>query len=136
MTECLFCKIGAKKLKSQIIYETDKIIAFLDIKPVNQGHVLVMPRAHYANFTETPDDVLAETMSVAKKVAAAAVRATDAEGFNIGINNGAAAGQVIMHAHVHVIPRFKNDGLVHWKNKNATDDELNSIQQKILVQLL
>ena len=131
-SDCIFCKIIKKGTPADFVYENDKVVAFLDIRPINKGHLLVVPKKHFTDMLATPDDVLAEISSVAKKIAAAAVKATNADGFNIGMNNGAAAGQLVMHAHLHVIPRFSNDGLRHWPGKELPKEEMQEIRNKIV----
>ncbi|MBI4050824.1 MAG: HIT family protein [Candidatus Doudnabacteria bacterium] len=102
---------------SQRVYEDDKYVAFLDINPINFGHTLVIPREHYANVEETPDEVLAEMMKLTKKLGPAIQKAMAADAYNVGINNGAAAGQAIDHIHFHIIPRFKDDGFRAWQGR-------------------
>ena len=124
MSDCLFCKIIKGEIPCQKVYEDGDVFAFLDIQPVNVGHTLVVPKAHFANCGETPDEALAAVMSVAKRVGAAALKVTGAQGYNVGINCGAVAGQVIMHTHVHVMPRFEGDGLAHWPKKTVSKEEM------------
>ena len=131
MSNCLFCRIVQGEIPAFKVYENDAVIAFLDIQPVNAGHTLVVPKAHYENCAHTPDDAMAAVMSAAKEVAVAALRATGATAYNIGINCGAVAGQVIMHTHVHVMPRFEGDGLVHWPKREVTKEEMETIAQKM-----
>lgn len=89
--------------------ETDETISFLDVNPMNYGHVLVVPKKHFADLTALPHDVVPELFQTAQKVAVAMVDALKADGFNIVINNGRAAGQSIFHSHIHVIPRYNSD---------------------------
>ena len=121
---CVFCKILEKDIPSVKIYETDRVYAFLDMKPINRGHTLIIHKKHHSDVFDIPEDDLKEMIVVAKKVATAASKAMRADGINIGMNNKAAAGQAIMHAHMHVIPRFSDDGLKHWPGKNYSADEL------------
>ena len=131
MNDCVFCKIIQGDIPADKVYENDKIIAFLDIQPINKGHTLIVPKKHFADFLDTPEDVLCEMMTSAKKIAAAAVKAVDADGFNIGINTKPAAGQIVMHMHLHVMPRFNNDGLKHWPGKTLTKEEFTKIRDQI-----
>ena len=112
--DCLFCKIAAKEVESEIVYEDDKVIAFLDINPVNPGHTLVVPKFHAEQLLELPEDQILPVMQVVKKVMKALMDMPDVEGVNIMQNNYAAAGQVVPHVHVHVIPRKTGDGHRHW----------------------
>lgn len=132
MNDCVFCKIVSGEISSDKIYENDKIMAFLDISPVNKGHTLVVPKEHYENSLATPEEILKELIVVVKKVALAVKEATGAEGINLGINNGQAAGQIIFHTHWHVIPRFFNDGYKMWGSKEyASKKEQAEIAKKI-----
>ncbi|MFA5737075.1 MAG: HIT family protein [Candidatus Paceibacterota bacterium] len=115
--DCLFCKIVSGKIPAYKIYEDDKFIAFLDIKPINFGHTLVIPKKHYRNLFDLPHDLTVEIGPLIKKIALAVKEATNADGINIGWNNEPAAGQLIYHSHTHIIPRFIGDGFEHWRGK-------------------
>ena len=112
MTDCLFCKIVARELPASVVYEDGKVLAFLDVSPANKGHVLVIPKQHYATLLEVPDSTLSDLAKVAKKVSAAVLKAAKAKDFNFVQSNGPLAGQVVMHVHFHIFPRFKGDGLL------------------------
>lgn len=114
MTDCLFCKISRGEIPSAKVYEDDEMIAFLDIKPVNPGHLLLVPKAHYTSLLETPTDLLARLMSMVPALAKATLQATQAEGFNVLINTGPVSGQIVFHTHIHIIPRKQDDGYEHW----------------------
>jgi histidine triad (HIT) family protein len=131
MNDCLFCKIIRGEIPSTKIYENDKILAFLDINPVNPGHTLVVPKEHFADMLETPDEVLDEMIRAVKKIAPAILQATGAEGFNLGVNNGEAAGQLILHTHFHIMPRRAGDGLKHWPGKQYGEGEMVEVSEKI-----
>lgn len=131
MDDCIFCKIVKGDIPSSKIYEDKDVLAFMDIVPVNQGHCLVIPKKHYEDILSTPDEELAKTMKVAKKVAHAVMEATSAQGFNLGVNNRKAAGQVVFHTHVHIMPRFQGDGLKLWPGKPADPKELRQLAGKI-----
>ncbi len=135
MGDCVFCKIIAGKIPSLKVYENDKIFAFLDIVPINPGHTLIVPRSHHVDLLETPDDVLSDMITRTKKIAAAVMNAVKADGFNIGINTKPAAGQAVFHTHLHIIPRFSNDGLRHWPGKKLTSEEMTKVQKEIQAQL-
>lgn len=124
MIDCVFCKIAAGEVPSHTVYKDDFGVAFLDARPVNVGHTLVVPRDHFADLSQTPDEVLAKVFPLVKRVANAAVRATSAQGYNVSVNTGAAAGQVVFHTHIHVIPRFDGDGLKHWGKKEVSDADM------------
>jgi histidine triad (HIT) family protein len=112
MQDCVFCRIAAGELPAARVLETPKVLAFLDMAPVNYGHTLVIPKAHYQNFLDLPDDLWTEMGRVSRQVAQALRTVLYAQGFNLGMNNFQAAGQVVFHAHFHVIPRYFSDGLL------------------------
>lgn len=131
MNDCLFCKIVGGEIPALKVHEDDEVFAFLDIAPVNVGHTLIVPKAHYANCGETPDDALSALLRAGKRVGAAAMAATGATGYNVGMNCGAVAGQVIMHTHLHIMPRFEGDGLVHWPKKSISKEQMEEAARKI-----
>ncbi len=130
--DCLFCKIIRGEIPSAKVYEDEHSFAFLDINPVNPGHALLVPRKHFADLHETSDETLKELAPTIKKLATAVKKAVSADGVNIGMNNGSAAGQLIFHAHFHVIPRFAEDGHKHWRGKRQyKDGEMAQVAEKI-----
>jgi histidine triad (HIT) family protein len=107
---CIFCKIISGNLPAVQIYETPRVIAFLDVLPVQLGHALVVTKSHYVNLLDLPDDLFLEMGQVGRKVAQAFQEELRAEGFNLVMNNYEVAGQTVFHTHIHVIPRFADDG--------------------------
>lgn len=114
---CVFCKIVSGELPCYKIYENSDVLVFLDINPVNMGHCLVIPKKHFDNIYETPEDTLANMITVAKIASRAIKAAMKADGVNVTMNNDSMAGQVIFHSHMHVIPRFAGDGFGLWQSK-------------------
>ena len=131
MNECIFCKIVRSEIPCEPILDTDKILAFLDISPINKGHVLVIPKEHFETMVDAPDNLLKDMILGAKKVGKSLRKGLKADGFNVGMNNFAAAGQVVFHAHLHVIPRFENDGLKHWPGRQYDEGEMKTYKEKI-----
>lgn len=131
MKDCIFCKIIRGEIPATKVYENDEIIAFLDIMPVNPGHTLVISKEHYENLLSTPEDILCEMISKAKLIAKAVVSGMGAGGFNLGVNNGKVAGQIVPHIHFHIMPRYPEDGRVLWLGKKSDPKELEKIAQKI-----
>ena len=129
--DCIFCKIIKKEIPASFIYENDKSFAFLVIAPVNKGHAVVVPKHHCKDIFEAPDEELKDVILTVKKVAKAIVETVKADGWNLVVNNGEAAGQVVMHSHFHIIPRFKTDGLKHWQHHSASTDELKKVSEEI-----
>jgi len=115
------------------VYEDEKTLAFLDIHPVSPGHTLVIPKADNSRniFDISAEDWIAAT-ETARKVAHAVEKGTGADGVNIMMNNRVSAGQVVDHPHIHIIPRFKNDGLKQWHHNSYRDDEAKGLLEKIL----
>lgn len=133
MNTCLFCKIIDGEIPAEKVYEDDIVFAFLDIHPVNIGHTLVIPKAHFANLYETPNETLAHMMVVVKKLSLAIKEALHADGINIEMNNDPIAGQIIFHTHLHIVPRFSGDGFTHWHGaRDYHEGEAYEISEKIL----
>jgi histidine triad (HIT) family protein len=137
MNNCIFCKIIKKEIPATVVFEDDDVLAFMDIGPIIKGHTLVIPKNHYDPITETPDDILAKLHITAKKIATAQMNAFGADGVNIMQNNGKASGQEVEHIHVHVIPRFDDDGHQwNWNVKKYDDfDEMNELADKLRNQI-
>lgn len=137
MSDCIFCKIVAKEIPATVVFEDEDVLVFMDIGPIIKGHALVIPKKHYDPITETPDEMLAKMHITAKKIASAQMNAFGADGVNILQNNGKASGQEVEHIHVHVIPRFVNDGHHwNWNAKSYNDfDEMNELAGKLREQL-
>lgn len=110
---CIFCDILAGRLPCAKVWEEASTFAFMDIGPLVPGHALVIPRTHYETLTDVPPATLSAVMAGAQRLGAAMMRAFEADGFNLHQANGKAAGQVVPHVHVHVVPRFEHDGH-HW----------------------
>lgn len=128
----IFLKILNGEIPSHKIYEDDKTFAILDINPHNKGHALVIPKEKYKNVFDIPEETFCAMMKTVHKLAPAIQKATDADGINIGMNNEPAANQEIMHAHVHIIPRFEGDG-VYQKAKHTSyeDGEMQKLADEI-----
>ena len=112
MNDCVFCKIVRGELPCDAIYSDELVIAFLDIAPIAPGHTLIVPKEHHTSVTTLPDDLGARMMKVAPRIGRAVMRVTEAGGFNLLLSNGAVAGQVVPHVHLHVIPRSADDGII------------------------
>ena len=132
MSECIFCMIANGTIPSNTIYEDDDFRVILDNGPATKGHALVLPKGHYADLYEIPEDVLAGAAKVAKKVAATMKEKLSCDGLNLVQNNGEAAGQTVMHFHLHIIPRYKDDGQhILWKPTSPSDEELVEIRKTL-----
>ena len=131
MDKCLFCRIRDRKIPSLCIYEDKMVYAFLDINPVNEGHTLVIPKVHAADFLSIVPSELPGLIWGVQKVATAVQKGTGADGFNLIVNNFRAAGQLVDHVHIHIIPRFNWDGFQHWPGKPYEDGQADKVKEKI-----
>ncbi len=131
MNECIFCKIVKGQSPAQKIYETEDVISFLTIGPVNKGHALTIPKEHYENIFDIPENLLKEVIAVVKKVSTAVMKATGAHGIVVSQNNHAPAGQVVFHLHFHSVPRYTDDGLRHWPSNEYSEGEFEEYGDKI-----
>jgi len=129
---CVFCKIARKQASAALVYEDESVMAFLDIRPLSEGHTLVIPKEHYATIFEIPEELVAHLHRIVKRVALAVKKATEADGISIIQQNGKAAGQEIFHLHVHVIPRFEGQKLMRFSETSEVDKEkLNQVAANI-----
>lgn len=123
-SNCIFCKIIAGEIPSAVVYEDDDFRAILDVNPASRGHVIILPKNHAANIFELSEEDASKVFVVAKKIAEALKKTYSCDGVNILQNNGEAAGQTVFHLHVHVIPRFENDGIdMQWVPGETPDLE-------------
>ena len=130
---CIFCKIAAGEIPSKTLYEDEKFRVILDLGPATRGHALVIPKEHYADLYEIPEETAGEAMKVAKKMAAVMTEKLKADGFNIVQNNGEVSGQSVFHFHIHLIPRYENDGQkIGWVPGNPSGEELEEIRKTIV----
>ena len=131
--DCIFCKIANGEIPSKTVYEDENFRVILDLGPATKGHALILPKEHYANLFELPEDTAAAAMKVAKKLSAQMVENLGADGLNLVQNNGEVAGQTVKHFHLHLIPRYKDDGQnILWKPGEVSQDELEMIRKQIV----
>ena len=109
MNGCAFCQITKGEEEAAVAYEDDEHICIMDRHPINPGHILVMPKKHYATLFDMPSAEVGKLFILAADIAKVLVRVMKADGFNIGQNNGTAAHQLVFHVHVHIIPRYFQD---------------------------
>ena len=123
--DCIFCKIAAGQIPSKTIYEDDSYRVILDLGPAARGHALILPKEHYADIYELPEEKAGEVFKLAKRMAAQMKSTLGCDGFNVVQNNGEVAGQTVFHFHMHLIPRYDGDGQhIAWKPGEPTQDEL------------
>ena len=126
---CVFCQAVKGKTKLEKIYEDDKIIGVLHPRPASKGHIIVFPKTHYNILEQFPDYEVGDLFKKINKISVAAFEGVKAQGTNIIIQNGVAAGQEIPHTSVHIIPRIENDGInFQWKPKQLTEEEMSTVE--------
>ncbi len=128
-TDCIFCKIINKQIPSKIIFENESSLAFLDIFPISKGHSIVIPKNHFNNLEDIPEEELSELFKIVKEIAVLIHDKLKVDGYNILQNNFKAAGQIINHFHIHIIPRKENDDKFKLKipRSQALGEELNKV---------
>ena len=120
---CIFCKIAGGEIPSVTLYEDADFRVIMDISPASKGHALILPKEHYANLYELPDELVAKVLVLAKKMTTKLKDIVGCDGYNVLQNNGEAAGQTVFHFHMHLIPRYENDDVnIGWKLGTLTDE--------------
>lgn len=131
--DCIFCKIANGEIPSRTIYEDEQFRVILDLSPAAKGHALILPKEHADNLFELPEDVACNAMRVAKKVSAILKEKLHADGLNLVQNNGEVAGQTVMHFHLHMIPRYKEDGQkINWVPQEVEASVLDDVCKQIV----
>ncbi len=121
--DCIFCRIAAGEIPSATLYEDENFRVILDLGPATRGHALILPKAHYKDLTELPEELAGKAMILAKKVVTTGKKALHCQGYNVVQNNGEAAGQTVFHFHMHLIPRYEGDQAgVTWKPGTLTEE--------------
>lgn len=130
---CIFCKIANGDIPSKTIYEDEEFRVILDLGPATKGHALILPKDHYANLFELPEEKAGKVMILAKKMATQMKEKLQADGFNLVQNNGTCAGQTVFHFHYHLIPRYEGDGQhILWNPGEMTQEELEEVKNQIM----
>ncbi len=123
MSDCIFCKIANGEIPSATLYEDRDFRVILDLGPATKGHALILPKTHYADLTEIPEELAGKATALAKKIVTAMKTALPCDGYNVVQNNGLAAGQTVFHYHVHLIPRYTDDHAgIGWKPGTLTEE--------------
>ena len=131
-TNCIFCKIAKGDIPSSTIYEDDMFRVILDLSPAAKGHALVLPKEHFRNIFDIDDAAASRLFVVAAKVARAMKTSLGCDGMNIVQNNEEIAGQTVFHFHLHIIPRYENDGqTISWTPGSAQPEELGELAERI-----
>ena len=130
--QCIFCKIIAGEIPSHTLYEDENYKIILDVGPATKGHALIMPKSHYADFYELPEEAAADVIKLAKKMMIHMTDKLKCDGFNLVQNDGEAAGQTVNPFHMHLIPRYKNDGeILKYIAGEPDREELERIKRTI-----
>lgn len=131
--DCIFCKIANGDIPSRTLYEDDEFKVIMDLAPATKGHSLIIPKNHFANLYEIPDETLQKAIVLAKKMAAMMTNKLSCDGFNILQNNGERAGQTIFHFHLHLIPRYLSDNQKEavFEATHPDAEELDAILKQI-----
>ena len=125
---CIFCKIANGEIPAKTIFENERFKVILDVSPATKGHALILPKSHYRNLLDLPEEVAEEVIKIAKKIAALMKDKLGCDGINIVQNNEEAAGQTVFHFHMHVIPRYDSDNQkISWEPLKITPEELDQI---------
>ena len=129
---CIFCKIANGEIPSKTIYEDEDFRAILDLGPATKGHALILPKEHFKDLFELPEEAASKVIVLAKRLAAQMKDKLDCDGFNIMQNNGEVAGQTIFHFHMHLIPRYKEDHQkIEWDKSEPSQEELETVRKQI-----
>ena len=131
--DCIFCKIANGQIPSKTLYEDVDFRVILDLGPATEGHALILPKEHAANLFELSEEQASKALLVAQKIAVRMKNTLGCDGLNLVQNNGEAAGQTVSHFHIHVIPRYENDGQnINWVPGSPSQEELEAVCQKII----
>ncbi len=130
--DCIFCKLANGVFPTNKIYEDEDFTVILDNGPATKGHALILLKEHYANIYEIPEELLSKAICLAKKLVISMTDKLHCDGFNIVQNNNEVAGQTVFHFHIHLIPRYENDGQkIGWRVGTPTDKELREIAEEL-----
>lgn len=128
--DCIFCKIANGQIPSKTIYEDDEFRVILDLGPATKGHALILPKEHAKDLYELPNETASKVLVLAKEIAGKMRERLHCDGLNLMQNNGEVAGQTVLHFHLHLIPRYVNDGQdIKWIPGEPTQEELEEVCQ-------
>lgn len=131
--DCIFCRIANGEIPSKTLYEDPDFRVILDLGPATKGHALILPKEHAENLYDLPEEAASKVMLLAQKMARVMVEKLRCDGLNLVQNNGEAAGQTVHHFHLHLIPRYVNDGqTINWKPGRPSQEELEAIRNMIV----
>ena len=130
--DCIFCKIANGEIPSRTLYEDDQFRVILDLGPATKGHALILPKEHAADIFEISEETASGGLVLAQRMAVKMTQKLHCDGMNLVQNNGEAAGQTVPHFHLHMIPRYHNDGQkINWIPGKCTQEELEAVKREI-----
>lgn len=130
--DCIFCKIANGEIPSRTLYEDEMFRVILDLGPATRGHALIIPKEHFLNLYELPEEWCAKAFVLAKRMAEQMTEKLSCDGFNLVQNNGEVAGQTVSHFHIHLIPRYQEDGQkISWEQTEPAPEELDAVREAI-----
>ena len=130
---CIFCKLANGEIPTATLYEDEDFRVILDANPASKGHALILPKEHYENLYELSDELAAKILVLAKKTIIKLTDVLECDGYNVVQNNGEIAGQTVFHFHMHLIPRYREDGQkIGWKPQEVSAEELEEIKNQIV----
>lgn len=132
MSDCIFCKLANGDIPTTKLYEDDNFAVILDANPATKGHCLILPKGHYSNIYDMPEELTGEAFKLAQKIAKRLSKAMNCDGLNIVQNNGPVAGQSVFHFHIHLVPRYKDGQIIvaNWTPTPLSDEWKNEIVEK------
>lgn len=133
MEDCIFCKIVRKEIPADIVYEDETAVGFLDIQPMAPGHTMIVPKRHVVGIPDLPEEMFRPLMAAIQKVSRKLAKVFSPDGMSYGVNQGRAAGQHVDHLHIHLVPRWRDDGGGSFQSivRNPPKEDLKSLAEKI-----
>ena len=130
--DCIFCKLANGVISTRTIYEDEDFRVILDAAPATRGHALILPKEHADNLYQLPEELAGKAFMLARKQAVFMAEKLGCQGFNVVQNNGEVAGQTVFHFHMHLIPRYTEDGQGDfWKPQHFTDEMLDEVCRQL-----
>ena len=133
--DCIFCKIAKGELPADKVYEDDEFIVFQALYQVSPGHTLIVPKEHSQDILNMKGELGLGLLKLIQKIGSSAMSALGATGFNTGINTKVSAGQAVFHTHIHIIPRYDDDNMESWPEKETTAEDRALFAQKMIMKL-
>lgn len=133
MSDCIFCKIVAKTIPADIVYEDNDFLAFLDIRPISAGHTIVIPKKHIVDMENMDPELLGGMVNVVKKIGKAMLKGLEVKGYSVFLDNKSVANQHVPHIHFHIVPRIKGDGLDRWPQQDRYEEDEENKSMNLII---